>query len=265
MSCEGNFDRLVLGVGTYLATRFIVRGKLFFCKFKIIFLAKVSLREDLTFSALYYSWTCLTGATLTRSISLSPTSRRILTRPPCPHFQRSPINFFSGLFLCQKKVDQPVYHNYLTLSRLWKNKNLHLIQTDLFLLRWIWNWKSNFYFISVQAKKTAVRRRTWPSCCTRAYTWDQALMWQQVKTSNFNKLHCEMICDLHYFCQCSKADSNYVLRNAIELTYFPFSGHREDGEFEVVTSRPKLMDNLPLVQRQQPLCQLVATYFESLS
>jgi hypothetical protein len=50
--------------------------------------------------------------------------------------------------------------------------------------------------------------------------------------------------------------------NASELTYFPFSGHREDGEFEVVTSRPKLMDNLLLVQRQQPLCQLVATYYE---
>jgi hypothetical protein len=72
-----------------------------------------------------------------------------------------------------------------------------------------------------------------------------------------------MICDLHYFCQCSKAASNYVLTfNASELTYFSFSGHREDGEFEVVTSRPKLMDNLLLVQRQQPLCQLVATYYE---
>ncbi len=34
-------------------------------------------------------------------------------------------------------------------------------------------------------------------------------------------------------------------------------GHREDGEFEVVTSRPRMMDNLPLVQRQEPLCQLV--------
>ena len=39
---------------------------------------------------------------------------------------------------------------------------------------------------------------------------------------------------------------------------FQSSGHREDGEFEVVTSRPKLMDNLPIVQRQQPLCQLVS-------
>ena len=34
------------------------------------------------------------------------------------------------------------------------------------------------------------------------------------------------------------------------------TGHREDGEFEMVTPRPRLMDNLPSVQRSEPLCQL---------
>lgn len=34
------------------------------------------------------------------------------------------------------------------------------------------------------------------------------------------------------------------------------TGQREDGEFEVVTSRPLLMDSLPRVERSTPLCQL---------
>jgi hypothetical protein len=34
------------------------------------------------------------------------------------------------------------------------------------------------------------------------------------------------------------------------------TGHHDDGEFEVVTSRPRLSDNLPKVRRQEPLCQL---------
>ena len=32
--------------------------------------------------------------------------------------------------------------------------------------------------------------------------------------------------------------------------------HQDDGEFEVVTSRPRLSANLPLVTRDEPLCQL---------
>ena len=32
--------------------------------------------------------------------------------------------------------------------------------------------------------------------------------------------------------------------------------HQDDGEFEVVTSRPRLSENLPNVKREDPLCQL---------
>ena len=34
------------------------------------------------------------------------------------------------------------------------------------------------------------------------------------------------------------------------------TGHQDDGAFEVVTSRPKLSENLPKVLRDEPLCQL---------
>ena len=43
----------------------------------------------------------------------------------------------------------------------------------------------------------------------------------------------------------------------IQISKMLLLGHREDGEFEVVTSRPRLMDTLPHVQREEPLCQLV--------
>ena len=42
----------------------------------------------------------------------------------------------------------------------------------------------------------------------------------------------------------------------LELLTLNFSGHQDDGAFEVVTSRPRLSENLPKVSRTEPLCQL---------
>ena len=41
-----------------------------------------------------------------------------------------------------------------------------------------------------------------------------------------------------------------------QLFYTIITGNQDDGAFEVVTSRPKLSENLPKVLRDEPLCQL---------
>ncbi len=54
----------------------------------------------------------------------------------------------------------------------------------------------------------------------------------------------------------SDDEMNDLIQKSLLPSLEVTTSHQDDGEFEVVTSRPRLCDNLPKVSRIEPLCQL---------